>query len=297
MVGGDLHDAASTVGHEQIRLAALFVDDHVERAIAIPEFGDRDALEVRTGQQLRDRELDQRGARIGGQNVGLSANVERHEGADRGARFKAPVRPVVDLDVAAGVRLGERERNRPQIRRELFVGQARHEDAVFNEGQVGDGLSATVAATLTTRGGRIGQRRLGESNILQRELLESTVLAHSEQDRDRLRALSAGDGEVGPTGGRVHGKVRDANVTGRGAEQSGDFLADAGDGGKARLALRPIPRINRENRCAPRVGHEEHAVRPKGERAGGLEFRSARLERGRQIRGLEGGRKQQGSDQ
>ena len=67
----DLHHAAAGVRHQQVVLAAAAVDDHVDRAIAAAELGDRGAahLGARRRGQAGHRERDQRRAEIAGDDL------------------------------------------------------------------------------------------------------------------------------------------------------------------------------------------------------------------------------------
>ena len=51
-LGRDLHHAAAAVGQQQVVLAVLLVDDHVERPVAIAQLGDGRPLDVGAGLQL-----------------------------------------------------------------------------------------------------------------------------------------------------------------------------------------------------------------------------------------------------
>src|SRR5207302_904500 len=68
-VGADLHDAAAAVGHQELGLAVLLIDDHIERPIAIAEFSDGLSLDLGAGFQVADGELHERRAGVGGQQM------------------------------------------------------------------------------------------------------------------------------------------------------------------------------------------------------------------------------------
>src|SRR5262249_34713464 len=75
----DLHAAADAVGDQQVVLAALFIGDDVQRAVAVAQLGDGRALDLLTRHELADRDLDQRRALVGRQQVGLALDVEGGE--------------------------------------------------------------------------------------------------------------------------------------------------------------------------------------------------------------------------
>ena len=49
VIGVNLHDAAAAVGEQEIVLALLLIDDHVEGPVAVAEFGDGLAFDLRAG--------------------------------------------------------------------------------------------------------------------------------------------------------------------------------------------------------------------------------------------------------
>ena len=73
----DLHHAAAAVGHQEVVLAALGVDHHVERPIAIAQLGHGGALHLRPVEQPGERHLHQRRAGVGGEDVRHLPDVER----------------------------------------------------------------------------------------------------------------------------------------------------------------------------------------------------------------------------
>src|SRR5688572_11510448 len=82
-VGIDLHDAAAAVREQQIIFAIFLVNDHIDRTISVAEFSNRLALDLRTGLEVAQRELDQGRARVSGEQMRFVANLKRHERADR----------------------------------------------------------------------------------------------------------------------------------------------------------------------------------------------------------------------
>ena len=163
----DLHDAAAAVGHQQVILAVLLIDDHVERAVAVAQLGDRRALDVGTGLEVGNGQLDQRRAGVGRQQVRLVLDVVGDERPNRRLGLEPAVRAVVDLDGRAVEAFGaERERDRDQPRGELFVGEPREEDAAVDKGQVGDRLERAACSFGGT--GSVGEIGLGEADIVER---------------------------------------------------------------------------------------------------------------------------------
>ena len=100
----DLHHAAAAVGHQDVVLAALLVDDHVERPVAVAQLGDGRALDVLARLQVGHRDLDQRRAGVGRQQVGLALDLVGDERPDRRLGLEPAVGAVVDLDAGALVR-------------------------------------------------------------------------------------------------------------------------------------------------------------------------------------------------
>ena len=84
-----LHDAAVGVGHQDVVVTVLLIADHVERAVACAELGDRRALDLRAGFQIADRDLHDRGAGVGRQHVILIVDGKRQEGAHGRVGFEA----------------------------------------------------------------------------------------------------------------------------------------------------------------------------------------------------------------
>ena len=152
--GGDLHHAAAAVGQQEVVLAVLLVDDHVERAVAVAQLGDGRPLDVGARLQLGDGDLHQRRAGVGRQQVGLVADLVGHERPDRRLGLEPAVGAVVDLDRGAVEAFAERERDGDQPGGELLVGQAGDEDAAVDVGEVGDRLVAERLARAAWRSGR-----------------------------------------------------------------------------------------------------------------------------------------------
>src|SRR5436190_13728423 len=89
LVRADLHHAAAAVCQQQIILAALLVNDHVDRPIPIPKLCDRLALDPGARLDLRERELHQGRAGVSGQQMRLIPDLERHKGPNWGARLES----------------------------------------------------------------------------------------------------------------------------------------------------------------------------------------------------------------
>ena len=87
----DLHHAATAVGHQNVILAVLLIDNHINRTIAVAEFGDGLAFDLRAGFQLADGEIHERRASVSSQHMLFFADLERRESPHRGARLKASV--------------------------------------------------------------------------------------------------------------------------------------------------------------------------------------------------------------
>ena len=126
--GRDLHHAAVVVRHQQVFLAVLLVEDHVERPVAGAELGDRRADDLRALEAVH-RELHQRRAGVARDHVRLAVDRVGDEGVDRRAGLERAVVAVEDLDAGARVGGDERIRERAQLRRELFVREARRRSA------------------------------------------------------------------------------------------------------------------------------------------------------------------------
>src|SRR5436190_11310347 len=110
----DFHYPATAVGHEDIILPVLLINDHVQRAVAVAKFGDRLAFDLRPGLQLADGELNQRCASVSCQQRRLVSDVEWHEGADWRAGLETPVCAMMDFRATTVLHFLEWERNRAQ---------------------------------------------------------------------------------------------------------------------------------------------------------------------------------------
>ena len=116
VLGADLHDAASAVRHQQEVFAVLLVDDHVERLVAVAEFGDGRSLGLLARLEAADGELHEWRAGEAGEQARFAIDVQRDEGTDRGVVFGATVGGVIDLDIAADVSVIKRERDFTHVR-------------------------------------------------------------------------------------------------------------------------------------------------------------------------------------
>ena len=181
-------------------------------------------LTFEPGLQIRERKLDQRRAGVGRQHVGLPADVEHGKGADRRRGFELAVGAVADLDAGAVIDLRERERDHAQLRGELLVRQAGHDDLAVGELQIG----GHVLAALVGRR-RVGNRGLRVHHVLERELAELARRVDANDHRLGVGALAARHGQKRAAGVGVDGQVVDQNVLGRGAQQRGDLLVDLFD--------------------------------------------------------------------
>ncbi len=107
IVGHHLHHTAVAVVQKDVRLACLRVRDHVERLISRPEFRDCRAFDFGARLKLSYRNLHQRSAGVGRDNVLLVADLERNERANGSLCLESAVSSVPDFDTRA---LGGRER-------------------------------------------------------------------------------------------------------------------------------------------------------------------------------------------
>ena len=84
---------AAAVGHQQIVFAILLIDDHVERTVAIAQFGDGRALDMGPAFEVGDWQLDQRGARISCEHVRLIVDAVGDESANGRLGLELAVAP------------------------------------------------------------------------------------------------------------------------------------------------------------------------------------------------------------
>src|SRR5262245_40370304 len=111
LIGADLHDSPTAVSQKKILLATLLIDDHVERTIAVSQFGNRFSHDLGAWFQGIYRKLYQRRAGVSGQQAWLVGHGERYEGAHWCAGFKSPMGAVVDFDISPIDDGLERKRN------------------------------------------------------------------------------------------------------------------------------------------------------------------------------------------
>ena len=285
IVGADLHHAAGAVREEEVALAGLLVHDHVDRTVAVAELGDGAAADLGAGRELADGELDERRAGVGGEHAGFLADLERDEGAHRGARLEPAVRAVVDLDSGAAADGLEGVRHRAQRRGELLVGEAGDDHAAVDVRDVGDRFLARIAAASARGHGLVGrgvrQRGLGELHLVERDDLELAGGRDAHQHRSGVGPAAAGDREIGGVRHGVDHHVVDEDLVGRGSEEGGDLLVDPVDSDALHVgAAGGVVRGDRKDRGGVRVGGEEDAVRPEGQRSDGLEVGVAFLKAG-----------------
>ena len=107
----NFHHTAGTVDKQQKILVVFFVDDHVQRPVAITKFCDGRTLGFLTGLQTIQWKTNQRRADIGRQQIRLAVDVERNKRPNRGIVFPFPMRTMVNLDARTRVGLHEWKRN------------------------------------------------------------------------------------------------------------------------------------------------------------------------------------------
>ena len=197
------------------------------------------------------------------------------ERVDRRARLELPVVAVEDLDAGAVVDGGERIFHRAQLRGELFVRQAGDVEAAVAEGHVGDRLLARIALRVGAGVRRVRQRHLRVLHVLERHDLDLACAVDPEQRRLAVGALAAPHRDVGVTGARMHHHVGDGDFLRVGAEQPGNLLVDRLDGLSAcRAAVGLVAKLERVDGGRLRVGGEQDAVGPEGQRTDGRHLRS-----------------------
>ena len=148
LFAGNFDDAARVVGHVPKVFFVLRVNDDVERTVAVGELGEGLARDPGAGSQIVERELHARRAGVGREQERVTADLETHERADRGARPKFPVRPEVVFLPRASVHRAEQNPDRAQRGRQRFVGNPRDKHAAVREGDGGDRLVARIACRL-----------------------------------------------------------------------------------------------------------------------------------------------------
>ena len=114
--GADFHQAAAVVSHQNIVLALLLVDNHVERTVVVAQFGDGRSFDLFPGHQLGNRDLDKRSAGVSGQDVRFAVDRIRRKRAYGGLRFQFAVRTVVNFNIGPRCNLRERKRDSPESR-------------------------------------------------------------------------------------------------------------------------------------------------------------------------------------
>ena len=242
-----LHHAALVVRQQDVILAVLLVDDHVDWAVAVSELGDCRPLYLVARFQRRDRELDERRAQVAGDDRRFAVDLIRHECEHGRERLHLPVGAVVDLDARALVHRPERIRDHPHLGRELFVRQARDIQVAADEGHVRNGLHAhqprgvyQVGVVVHRDGSAVrehqrrrGRRRIGHPDLriadaVERNDVDLARPVHTDEDRHRASAHPAHRGNVGVARLRIDHHVGDHQVAGVNAEQPGDLLVDSG---------------------------------------------------------------------
>ena len=208
-------------------LALFLVHNHVQRIVAISQFGHGGAFDLFSRLQISERKLDQWRARVCRQQVRLAPDVERHKCSHRRVGFKAAVRTVEDFDAGAAICILERKRDRTQIRSKVFVGQAGDEQTVFHECQVGDRLSPTIAAARSSRCGGIRQLDFGKRDVLQRQFGEFSLGVEFQYQGGRGRTLTALYRKVDHSTGGIDCQIIDQDFPCRCAQHGRDFLVDA----------------------------------------------------------------------
>ena len=200
---------------------------------------------------------------------------------------------VVDLDAGAGLNRGERIRDRPQLRGELFVRQPGHDQLSADEGHVGDRISARVAAHLPGRGcGRVGQRRLAVLQLVESDRFQLPFAVHAHERRLGIGSLAAHHRDEGVLRLRMNREVGHGNRCGVGSEQRPDLAVNALYVLRAwRAPSGRRAQLERVDGRPLRISREEHVVRPERQRPNRLQRRRGvgRTSRRRRHRGQPGG--------
>ena len=164
---------------------------------------------------------------------------------------------VEDLDARALVGVLEWERDGPQFGGKLLVRQAGDVDVALDVGDLRDRLLALL-------GRGVGQRSLGELDVLQVHFFELAFAVGLQHDRDGVGSFAAGERQISVARRRVDGQVVDHNLLDVGAQQRGDLAVDVHElefafGGRGAVAG-----VDGEDGGALGVADEQDAFRTEG---------------------------------
>ena len=122
------------------------------------------------GLEVGDRELDERRAGVAGDQILLVVDRVRHERVHRRTRLELPCDCRDRSRRSCRGRLGERIRDRAELRRELLVREPGDPEAAVGERHVGDDLGARVGAAAALATGAFGSSTLWNFSGLQRDV-------------------------------------------------------------------------------------------------------------------------------
>src|SRR5881296_1670958 len=108
-------------------MSTLSVGNHVQRTIAGTEFRNSRSSHFCARLQLCHRNLHQRRARIGRENVRFALDLVRNERVDWSLRFKSGMGAVPDLDTGSFGVLRKRETDGAERRSKFFVRESGNE--------------------------------------------------------------------------------------------------------------------------------------------------------------------------
>ena len=211
------HHSPAAVRHQDEILAVFLVHNHVERPIAISQLGNRFPLHLVARLQLGNRYGYERRAGICGENVGLARDSVWDKRPYRSVRFKAAMRPMVDLDPCSLFRFVERIRNRAQAGRELLVGQTGYDHLAVNKSEIGDRFDslALSAAILGVSGGSIRKAHPSMLYVPERNLTQLAGEIGFQNNGGCFRSASAGYRQVYVMRDGIHCNIADLDLVGR----------------------------------------------------------------------------------
>jgi hypothetical protein len=195
------------------KAAAIFcVGDHIERSVAIAEFGNGIGFDSFPGLlDLFDWNFDEWGADVGAEDNGFAVDHQRYECSHGGVVFAFSVSGVVDLDCDTFVGISEGEIEFSECGGGLGVAESGDEQFVFEEGDIGDGLGAAILGAATFSDdlifGGICEDNFREVDILEGEYGD---LATSVDLHDCWFVVGC-DGDERGTGSGVDGKIIDGD--------------------------------------------------------------------------------------
>ena len=188
------------------------------------------------------------------------------------------MRAVEDLHARALVGFCERERNRPQARVEVLVGQPGNVNAAVEVRQVRDRFAALAALC------RLGKLRLGEVHVLERELVDLAFPVHFHHDRRCIRPAAARQRQVGVARRGVDGQVVDQDFLLGRAEHGRDLTIDAFDLERAGSSVGcAVARVDGKDGRALGIAQEQDSLGTEGQWPSRLHIRRAFLQTRRQI--------------